>query len=86
MNGATLINLLADAGVIRPDVTRINIIAFSDGHLTISTEYIPGEVDEDDLDRLRQIAQLAAKMVKLQLEDGQVDDRLAEQVQALING
>ena len=86
MNGKDLITILVDAGAIPPDVTRVNVIAFSDGHLTISTEYIPADVDQDDIDRLRQIEALAGQMVKLQLEKGQVDDRLAEQISELIRG
>lgn len=87
MIGKDIINLLTEAGYIKPGVDFITLTASVEGRVSINADYLPetpAENNDDELTRLRLIEKLAAKMVKLQLEDGQVDDRLAEQIRMLI--
>ena len=89
MDGKTVLNLLVEAGLLHPEVWKVNILAQSNGYLSIHADfYLSPDTTgiPEELDRLRLIEKLAAKMVKLQLEDGQVDDQLAEQVRALLDG
>lgn len=89
IDGPYIINVLIDADVIRPGVNHVSIEANADGFYSVNvqgTPTTPVANSEDELTRLRLIEELAAKMVKLQLEDGQVDDRLAEQISELIRG
>lgn len=89
MDGPFIINALIEAEAIKPGVSHVRIEANADGYLSITTEYDPAAADpepkQDEWTRLRLIEKLASKIVKLQLEDGQVDDRLAEQLKMAIN-
>jgi hypothetical protein len=88
MSGPYIIDVLIEAEVVTPGINLVSIVANANGYYSITVEGAPTAQQPmgDELNRLRQIAQLAAKMVKLQLEDGQVDNALAEQVKALISG
>jgi len=87
MNGPDVITILSVAGVIDPDVSRVSMIADAGGYVSIHTEYTNAAAgDAAEIDRLKTIEAIAAKMVKLQLQDGQIDDGLARQLKGLIRG
>lgn len=88
MDGPLIINVLIEAEVIKPGVNHVRIEANADGYYSVTVEgepTTPQSHNEEELNRLRLVEKLASKMVRLQLDDGQVDDRLAEQVSDLIN-
>lgn len=87
MNGPYIIDVLIEAEVIKPGVNHVSIEANADGFYSVTVQgepTTPAPNNDYELNRLKRIETLAGRMVKLQLEDGQVDDHLAEQISELI--
>jgi hypothetical protein len=87
IDGKTILKVLNNLSLIQTGATRVQVVAAIDGYMSINAEYFigpPPGLATDELDRLREIEALTAKIVKL-LNEGQVDYDMVTQLGALLN-